>query len=186
METDLYWRAVRWLALEHLHLRDDESGVEADALIVGSFEGAPLRLQYEVRCDRGWCTNAVAVTDLNRDEQIVLIRQADGDWRDASGADQPELAPAIDVDIAATPFTNTLPIRRLGLEPGQAEEITVVYIAVTPSLSFRPARQRYARLPSDGKGDHYLYQSLESEFERELRVDSNGLVIDYPGIWHRD
>jgi hypothetical protein len=185
VEADFYWRAVRWLALEHLRLREDESGIQADALIVGSFDGTPLRLQYEVRCDHSWRTTAVAVTDLSRDEQIVLTRQVDACWRDASGADQLELATAIDVDIAATPFTNTLPIRRLSLGVGEAREITVAYVAVTPNLSFRPIRQRYTRLPADGKAGRYLYESLESDFNRELITDADGLVVDYPGIWQR-
>jgi hypothetical protein len=185
MELDLYWHAVRWLALEHLHLREDNTGVHADSLIVGNFDGTPLRLRYEAHCDRDWRMVAIRVEDLNGDEQLVLTHQADDCWRDSSGADRPELADATDIDIAATPFTNTLPIRRLGLEPGQAEQITVVYVAVTPSLSFRSARQRYTRLPDDGETHRYLYESLESDFNRELLVDADGLVIDYPGIWKR-
>lgn len=186
MEFELYWHAVRWLALEHLHLSDDDTEIRADSLIVGSFDGTPLRLRYEVRCDRDWRTTAIRVEDLNGDDRVALTRQADAGWCDSSGADRPEFAAAIDVDIAATPFTNTLPIRRLGLEPGQTEELTVVYVAVTPSLSFRSARQRYTRLPDDGGIDRYLYESLESDFKRELLVDADGLVIDYPGIWKRD
>jgi uncharacterized protein len=182
MECDLYWRALTWRALEHLHLREDGSGVHADSLIVGSLDDSPLRLRYDVECDRDWRTTAIRVSDLNGDEHVVLTHTDDTGWRDASGNDRPELADAIDVDIAATPFTNALPIRRLRLQTGQAQEITVVFIAVAPSLSFRPLRQRYTRLA----GDRYLYESLESDFKRELLVDPNGLVIDYPGFWRRE
>jgi hypothetical protein len=186
MELDLYWHAVRWLALEHLHLSEDGTGIRADSLIVGNFDGSPLRLRYHVECDRDWSATAIDVHDLTSDERIVLTHQTHDAWRDASGAARSELADAIDVDIAATPFTNTLPLRRLRLQPGQAEEITAVYVAVAPSLSFRPVRQRYTRLPNDGSTHRYLYESLESGFKRELLVDPNGLVIDYPGIWQRD
>jgi uncharacterized protein len=186
MEHHLYWHAVPWLALEHLHLREDSTGIQANSLIVGSFDGSPLRLRYEVQCDSDWRTAAICVSDLNSDEPLVLTHRANDGWRDSAGADRPELADAIDVDIAATPFTNTLPIRRLRLQPGQAAEITVVYIAVKPTLSFRPVRQRYTRLPNDDDADSYLYESLESDFKRELLVDPNDFVIDYPGIWQRD
>jgi hypothetical protein len=184
VETDLYWQATQWLALEHLHLVQDEHSIRADGLIIGSFAAAPLRLRYGVECDPGWRTTALRVTDLTSDERIEIHRSSAG-WHEPCGAELPELAGAIDVDIAATPFTNTLPIRRTGLKIGQGSEITVVYVAIRPRLSLRLARQRYTRLPSDARGSRYLYESLESDFRRELVIDSNGFVIDYPGIWQQ-
>ena len=186
VEHNLYWQADRWLALEHRHLREDENEIHADGLMVGAFDGAPLRLRYELECDHSWRTTAVVrVIDLNTGEHIELQHTRVDGWRDSRVTSQAALVGAIDVDIAATPFTNTLPIRRLKLDPEQAEEITVVYLAVTPSLSFRPVHQRYTRLTSTPAGDRYLYESLESEFKRELIVDADGFVLDYPGIWRR-
>jgi hypothetical protein len=184
MDLDVYWQATRWLSLEHLQVRVDEQGVHADGLIVGADE-APLRLRYEVACDRGWRTTALRVTDLASDVCIDLRNVAGEGWRDVDGLEVADLADAIDVDIAATPFTNTLPIRRLELEPEQAQEIAVVYVEVEPTLSVRPARQRYTRRASADAADRYLYESLESDFARELVVDANGLVVDDPGLWRR-
>jgi uncharacterized protein len=184
VEIDLYWQAAQWLALEHLRLVQNEQSIRADGLIVGSFPAAPLRLRYCVECDPGWRTTAMRIIDLTSDERIEIQRSSAG-WHEPNGAELPDLAGAIDVDIAATPFTNTLPIRRTRLEIGQASETTVVYVAIRPRLSLRLARQRYTRLPSDARGSRYLYESLESDFRRELAVDSNGFVIDYPGIWQR-
>jgi hypothetical protein len=166
---DVYWQATRWLALEHLQLVIQEHAITADGLIVGRVDGAPLRLQYRLTCDAGWSTTALRVDDLASGDRIELTR------------DELDAAAAVDVDIAATPFTNTLPIRRLALDPGDAAEITVVFVAVTPALAFRPVRQRYTRLADR----RYLYESLESDFKRELLVDEAGLVVDYPGIWQR-
>jgi uncharacterized protein len=184
VEIDLYWQAAQWLAFEHLHLVQSEHSIRADGLIVGSFASAPLRLRYCVECDPDWRTTALRVIDLTSDDRIEIQRSSAG-WHEPNGAELPELAGAIDVDIAATPFTNTLPIRRTHLETGQATEITVVYVAIRPRLSLRLAQQRYTRLPSDARGSRYLYESLESDFRRELVIDSNGFVIDYPGIWQR-
>ena len=41
----------------------------------------------------------------------------------------------IDVDISATPFTNTLPIRRLGLQPGEFAELDVAFVDA-PAMRF--------------------------------------------------
>jgi hypothetical protein len=162
VEHDLYWQALRWLAVEHVHVSEEANRVRAGGLIVGSFDGAPLRLQYEVTCDANWRTTGVRVDDLDAGGHIELARPGD-------------------VDIEATPFTNTLPIRRLGLEVGQREEITAVFVTVRPALSFRPIRQRYSRLEEH----RYLYESLESEFKSELLVDLDGFVVEYPGVWSR-
>lgn len=182
--SDLYWRAARWLALEHLQILQDEHSIRADGLIVGSFDDAPLRLRYHVECDANWRTTALRIADLSSDERVEIRLSGEG-WHDPSGAKLPELAGAIDVDIAATPFTNTLPIRRIGLDVGERAEIAVVFVEIRPHLSLRRVRQRYTRMPSDAGGSRYLYESLESDFRRELAVDSNGFVIDYPGIWQR-
>ena len=58
--------------------------------------------------------------------------------------DMPELRDCIDVDITATPFTNTLPINRLRLAPGQSADISVVYVT-TPGLDISVSAQRYSR-----------------------------------------
>ena len=88
---------------------------------------------------------------------------------------------AIDIDISITPFTNTLPIRRLNLQRGQSEEIRAVYIRL-PSLAITTDRQQ-------------LYVSLgrktvsirigRSDFTRGIEVDGHGLVVTYPGLFRR-
>jgi hypothetical protein len=89
-----------------------------------------------------------------------------------------------DVDIRVTPFTNTLPIRRLALAPGASAELRVGYITV-PDLSIRPVRQRYTCLARSESGGIFRYDSLDSGFRADLTVDAHGLVVEYPGIWMR-
>jgi hypothetical protein len=93
----------------------------------------------------------------------------------------PQLAGAIDIDISITPFTNTLPIRRLRLETGQAEDILAVYLQL-PGLSVTTDRQRYTCLELNRR---YRYESLDSDFTREIEVDAHGLVVTYPGLFRR-
>lgn len=102
-----------------------------------------------------------------------------GRWSNAAGP-LPELNGCLDVDISATPFTNTLPIRRLALNIGEAAGISVVYLAV-PELSFRVLRQRYTRL----QDRLYLYESLSSGYRAEIEVDGSGLVVRYPKLFER-
>jgi hypothetical protein len=82
----------------------------------------------------------------------------------------------VDVDLSFTPATNTLPIRRLGLAVGEEAEIAVAWL-VWPELRFERARQRYTRLAED------RYRYTQDDFEAELTVDKEGLVLEYEGLW---
>lgn len=86
----------------------------------------------------------------------------------------------LDVDIPLTPFTNTLPIRRLGLRVGETREIGVIYCDVLEE-QIRPVRQRYTRI----SGTEYHYENVPNDFEATIVVDESGLVVDYPELFVR-
>ncbi|PYX20414.1 MAG: hypothetical protein DMG82_22420 [Acidobacteria bacterium] len=84
-----------------------------------------------------------------------------------------------DVDLALTPATNTLPIRRLNLQVGRSESVIAAWVKF-PELTVQPLSQHYTRL---GK-DTYRYES-NTGFSAEIVVDDLGLVTTYPGGWDR-
>jgi uncharacterized protein len=88
----------------------------------------------------------------------------------------PEYSDCVDVDLSFTPATNTLPIRRLGLDIGEEAEIHVAWL-VWPELTVQRVLQRYTRLAAD------RYRYTQDEFEAELTVDRQGLVLEYEGLW---
>jgi uncharacterized protein len=134
----------------------------------------PIELRYSVTVDAGWAT-----TDVE-----VLVSFAGGDFHEPieigslwSGKERPpEYEDCVDVDLSFTPATNTLPIRRLGLRVGEEREIAVAWL-VWPELRFERAVQRYARLRED------RYRYTQDDFEAELIVDKDGLVLEYEGLW---
>jgi hypothetical protein len=174
MRRQIMWTARQWPGCEHLDLRADEDGVAADGLLVAAVEGVPIRMAYQIECDAAWRIRSAAI-DLHGIARRVLTRDGDGRWFD-NGRERADLAGCTDVDIALTPFTNTLPIRRLDLVPGAAADLRVVYIQPAPRLTIGPAEQRYLRLDAG-----YRYES--GAFGADLAVDADGLVTDYPDLW---
>jgi hypothetical protein len=85
------------------------------------------------------------VKDTATDEKQVLSADGKGKWFNAMGIPLAGLDGCIDIDISATPFTNTLPIRRLQLERGAAQVLRVAYIPV-PALKPGAVEQRYTCL----------------------------------------
>ena len=174
--------AWEWLdrpGLEVLDLAVGADGVHAQGVVVAELEGATLRLRYRVECDAQWRFRAaeIALGDGDARRACVVSCTPDGEWI-VHGVARPDLSGCEDIDIMATPFTNTLPIRRL--VPQSAVELRVAHVRL-PGLDVRPAEQEYAPL---GPG-RFRYRNLDNSFAAELTVDTQGLVTRYGNIWRR-
>ncbi len=186
------WRVIRevmWSAWEepglgHLRLAVRDSGVVADGLVLGEAEGRPFRLAYEVRCDAYWRVRAARVGVPGEPPKVELLSDGEGNWTGPDGRDLPYLNGCEYVDVSETPFTNTLPIRRLGLTSGESADISVAYFDGT-ELQPWPEPQRYTCLEKGDGGGLYRFLSLDGGFTVDLAVDADGLVVDYPGLFRR-
>jgi hypothetical protein len=174
------WRDWAGQGLEHLVLEDRADGIRAEGLVIGA-DNEVFAIRYRILCDAGWRTRRLEVSLAASDRAVDLSGDGAGRWTDRAGAPLPHLDGAIDVDITATPFTNTLPIRRLALRNGQAEVIAVAYVEV-PAFTVTRSRQRYTCLEA---GRRYRFESLDSGFTREIDVDDDGLVRTYPDLFRR-
>jgi uncharacterized protein len=181
MKTQLIWEQRVGKGLEHLVLQQDND-IEADSLALGMIEGAAYRIKYQIICDPGWKVKRVRVEDLLNKKVLTFIRRVEGVWTDERENAVEAFNGCSDVDIMITPFTNTLPIRRLNLTPGQSKEIAVVYFGL-PDLKVSRLDQRYTFLSQEKDHQVYKYESLGSGFTADLKVDAEGLVLDYPSIF---
>ena len=179
-------RVVRWVpaegaGAEHLSVRSIADSVAAEGVVVGARGGTPYGLRYRVACDARWRVREAVLSLAGQERRLHLHADGEGNWQDGAGQPVEVLRGCVDIDISATPFTNTLPIRRLGLAQGEASEILVAYVAV-PALVPEPVRQRYTCLEA---GRLYRYEGLFRGYVGELGVDEDGLVLDYPGTFRR-
>ncbi len=185
MERNIRWTTWDGEGTEHLHLAEDDKAITADGLIVGMQDGAVFSLHYHLQCNVGWRVRLLKLHTMhgNTQRDLSLLAHGTGRWH-IDGKPEPSLDNCLDVDISATPFTNTLPIRRLALQPGEAAEILVVYISI-PDLQIKPAQQRYTYLEQSSFTGRYRYEGLASGYTNELEVDEDGIVLDYPGLFRR-
>ena len=183
MRREMIWSADDGIGSEYLILTSDEAGIAIDSVIFATRDAEPSRVHYVLHCDPDWRIRDVMVSVVRAGSDPDVLRltsDGHGHWTDGEGAALPAFDGCIDIDISATPFTNTLPIRRLELEPGQVEPIRVLYIRV-PTLEIEPWDQRYTGLAAD----RVRYESIGSDFMRELEIDVDGLVVNYPGLFRR-
>lgn len=178
------WRPIEGTGLEHVTLTPSagaEPGIRAEGVVIGDRGGRPYGVTYRIDCTADWTVLALTLATT---DGITLMLKADGlgRWQDGDGAALPAFDGCIDIDLAGSPLTNTLPIRRLGLRPGDGtRRLDMVYIPFDDFVPLRD-RQLYTCLEA---GRLYRYESDDRSFTAELPVDEDGLVTDYPTLFAR-
>ncbi len=182
-------RSWRWMTqegrgVEYLALTATGDGCVAQGVVVGPdagplYTGALFGCSYTIGCDARWRVRQVDVR-VAGGAHLILRADGQGRWRGHDGAPLPLLDGCIDVDLTCTPFTNTLPIRRLDDALCERQEITVAYITL-PEASVMPSRQAYTKLGAN----RYLFESISNPFRAEIDTDTDGFVLHYPGLFDR-
>jgi hypothetical protein len=183
--STLIFRTFRWSAwdgseagMEHTDVRPADGGLNISGVVIGAEDGTRFGLAYRIRLDATWHTREAHLRTTSG-QILHLESDGQGHWQ-VDGAARPDLQGCIDIDIQATPVTNTLPIRRLDLKEGESLDLRLCYIKV-PELTVSVAEQRYTALgPS-----LYRFENLENGFTADLPVDEDGFVRDYPGLFRR-
>lgn len=179
IHRSLLWRRLDHEGHEFFHLLSESNRWRLGGTAVFSYEGTPCRLDYEIFCDAEWRTRVAKVEGWVGDESVRYEISADpsGRWR-LNGEERPDLDGCVDVDLGFSPSTNTLPIRRLGLGIGASAPVCAAWLRF-PGFALERFEQVYTRLDES----RYRYESGGGRFTRDLTVDADGLVLEYPGLW---
>jgi hypothetical protein len=162
--------------MERLVVRASNVGFAFSGLILQAHEETPCVVRYAIEVDAAWRTRKVEV-ELEDGGQRGLSLTADGEgnWSH-DGEPLEQVAGCIDVDLEWSPSTNTLPIRRLALAPGDTKTVAAAWVRF-PSLEVQRIEQSYERLAER----RYRYRS--SRFTADLAVDEGGMVLQYGVNW---
>lgn len=140
---------------------------------------------FEVRLDDRWRTRRaeIVVVEDGQSRQVLLEGDGEGQWY-LNGVPAPELDGCLDVDIAATPFTNTFVICRLAIPVGGVRTVRAAWVGI-PDLEVAAVEQTYRHLePLDGT-DRYEYRSETADEGRVIEVDEDGVALTYEGLARR-
>ena len=200
-------RAITWtkdrgaeFALADVSSAADVSGglLCATGVAVGA-DPLPYRLDYELDCGDGYVTRwlSVRAQGAGWQRKLELSRDPDGGWTvEASAEGKPGLSlpppggdpasfrEALDCDLGLSPLTNTMPVLRHGLLTGGDRVDCVMAWVSVPDLAVLPSAQSYVFVRREAAGLSVI--RFESEaFTADVVFDSEGLVVDYPGIGKR-
>ena len=176
------WRPGDGTGLEHLTVAPEAGGIVARGVVIGDRGARSYGVDYTVACDAGW---RVRELDLGTTDGMALSLRSDGEggWTNHDGRPLPEFDGCLDVDLAGSPFTNTLPVRRVDWA-AQGPEPLPLSVLYVPFETFVPVRDRqiYTCLEP---GRRFRYEAADRSFAADLAVDEDGLVGDYPGLFLR-
>jgi hypothetical protein len=168
---------VRWetwdgSATETLTLSWDNEGWTASGTVDGP------GVQYVVRLSPLWQVRQFLLFRDLEAPDLWLGTDGSGRWGEMNGAHRVDLDGGIDVSLAITPFSYSMPIRRMALDVGQ-EASTVTLRIDVETLGVVPEAAIVRRL------DPNRYGFVESEGTREVVVDRYGLATDIDGAFRR-
>jgi uncharacterized protein len=178
-ESMILWRRLDHPGHEIAELGAIDGGWRLAGVALVAYEKKPCALEYRIECDAAWQTRTVHIRGHidGVAASLELSRSPQGVWH-MNGAPVPEVQGCIDVDLGFSPATNLLPIRRLSLAIGGRADVHAAWVRF-PELTLEVLEQTYTRMSVE----KYIYESAGGRFKRELLVNVDGFVLDYPGLW---
>jgi hypothetical protein len=181
-DQSILWSRVDTKGLEAARVYADDDGWYLDGAAIFLYEGSPTRIEYLIECDPDWRTMSATLDGWLGEEVIAheIEVSESGIWY-LDDEEIKEVEGCVDIDLNFSPITNLLPLRRLGLEIGESKSVSAAWLRF-PSFTLERLDQRYTRLDETT----IKYESRGGEFVRSLRVNSDGLVLEYPDYWLAD
>lgn len=174
----IVWKGISLDTMESCTVTRQNKKITVNSVIAGLENSQPVNIHYQIKLDDAYEIESLILTSYQGEVFEVKMVRENKKWFDGNGKHLEPFDDCNDIDIALTPYTNTIPINRLHLNLGESCQIDVVYVdPVKKSVSRN--QQRYTHIESN----KYRYESLDSNFISDIVVDRDGFVIKYPGIW---
>lgn len=184
MEIDetrtIVWQGLSWPStVVHTHTAN-ESIFDHGIAVGRTDRGIPFAMEYDFVLTEDWNIKEVSIKSL-LDERIIEIVHKGDQWYDCEGRHLAGFEGVELVDISISPFTNTLPIKRLRFEGKKPQKVDIIYFDEN-RFSLSRLQQIYSQVDERT----YRYQDIVlPDFVSDITVDDEGLVVDFPKMFKR-
>ncbi|MEV0296511.1 putative glycolipid-binding domain-containing protein [Nocardia sp. NPDC050710] len=180
----LTWRSHNATRMESVRVTLNGNRIRAAGRMIGGAcaDHPAFSASYDLVTDENGVTKRLSVraTTSAGERHASIARDEENYWLVDAGGNhvRSTFAGALDVDVVLSPFFNTLPIRRYGLQHAVDEiQVPVVYVRL-PDLLVQEASLTYSAA-SDG------ISVLSPVSSATVTVDADGFLLDYPGLAER-
>ncbi len=172
------WTSAKPPGVEYCSVRKRASGWTLEGSLVRRAGRGAAVVSYLIEVDDGWRTRTALVEGVLGGMRVSRqLEVTSGGWL-VDGRRDDRFEGCADVDLQASPVTNTLPIRRKKMEVGSKVELTSCWVKF-PGLEVATLRQSYERL-----GERMYRYTSATGFTARLEVDEFGLVRRYGDYWY--
>lgn len=180
MIKNILWKGIAAESLEYCCI-DYKNNIQVKSSVVGHHKYLPFKMDYEIELDQDWVIRSFLIRSslYNMDQTLSLKHDGYGKWF-GEGKEWKNLEGCLDIDISVSPFTNTLPVNRLRPSVAESCKINVVYIDLA-KFRISKEQQLYKRMDKNT----YRFTNDSGDFTADIRMDDNGLVVHYPGLFDR-
>lgn len=198
-------RSVAWMkgdpaGAEFAVIQLEPRRLRASGVAVGSHP-EPYHLSFELQTREEYLTERAVIETRGAgwSRRLEVEHDVGGVWSASTrtvgelelpepGGDFAGMQEALDLDLGLSPAFNTMPVLRHGLHDGaRTRDFLMVWISV-PDLSLHRSPQRYTFLEHLSDGRRVLrFEAIGpgEDFVADVEFDSDGIVVDYPGIASR-
>jgi hypothetical protein len=178
----ILWRRVDHPGHDSCRIRARTTGYELVGTALFLADREACRFDYRVVADQEWRTTNVQICGWRGEDEIRLQFKVSPAQRwKCNGRSIDAVEGCVDIDLAFSPATNTLPINRLKLSDGECAKLSSAWLTF-PEFDLTRLDQVYRR---SGPGT-YSYSAPSLGFTADLTVNEFGLVTDYPGLWTQE
>ncbi len=170
---------ARWRTWDHQHLETLTLRWENEGWTATGDVGREA-VTYVLRLSATWQVRQFLLFRDLDEPDLWLGTDGTGRWGEMNGAHRHDLDGCTDIDLGVTPFTTSVPIRRLPLEVGEGADVTPAAVDVE-TLGVVPKPQRLERLTAR----RFRRTLLDTGEIIEFDVDEYGLVHDEPDAFRR-
>jgi hypothetical protein len=174
--------------MESVRIQLSGNRIKANGRIVSAAADThpAFAVYYDLQTDDTGATKrlGVAVTLAQRERQLSIAHDEENMWltTDARGDSRSAFDGAVDVDVAFSAFFNALPIRRNGLhERPNSITVPVLYVNLR-DMSLTSAAVSYSSAEPSTVESIKVHSPMS---DTTLVVDSDGFIVDYPGLAER-
>ena len=175
--------------MESVRVQLSGNRIKAYGRIVAAAAGShpAFSASYDLVTDEAGETTrlSLTVTLAERERQLSIARDGENMWLVQDHTGQTERSAydgALDVDVIFSPFFNALPIRRTGLYQRTDSIICPVVYVRLPEVSVDAAVIEYSSAGPNPQAGIKLHSPVA---DTTITVDSDGFILDYPGLAER-
>lgn len=189
------WQGAAPARLESVRALITETRLRASGRVIAAADPEAGTEAYSVSFDASFGATADAAdsagrallrtTTADHERQLALTRTEEGVWLVDRGAEaeRADFEGAVSVDVVGAVTFATLPVRHLGLHTAAGEfEIPVVSVSL-PDLAITVVHHAYRTVSLDAEGA--TIDLTRGKTTSRVRVDADGVVVDFPGIASR-